>query len=183
MKYCSLCGHKVVLRVPEDDHRMRSVCTHCDHIHYENPRVITGTLPVWEGKILLCKRGIEPRLGYWTLPGGFLENGESLVDGALRETEEEACAQVIPTQLISIISLPTVNQIHCFHLADMVSPAFATTPESTEIALVALEDIPWDDIAFKTVKKTLEHYCAFYDQDRIPLLETSITPPPRPAVA
>ena len=176
MKYCSQCGHKVVKRVPEDDHRMRSVCTHCDHIHYENPRMITGTLPVWQGKILLCKRGIEPRLGYWTLPGGFLENDESLIEGALRETLEEACAEVLPTQLLSIISLPSVNQIHCFYLADMTSPDFAITPESTEIALVDLADIPWDDIAFRTVKKTLEHYCKHRDLDTLPLLDTTITP-------
>ena len=176
MKYCSQCGHKVVLRVPEDDHRIRSVCTHCDHIHYENPRVITGTLPVWQGKIMLCKRGIEPRLGYWTLPGGFLENDESLVEGALRETAEEACAHVSPSQLLSIISLPAVNQIHCFYLADMTSADFAITPESTEIELVDIDDIPWDNIAFRTVKKTLEHYCKHRHLDNLPLLDTTITP-------
>ena len=176
MKYCSQCGHKVVLKVPEDDHRFRSVCTHCEHIHYENPRVITGTLPLWQGRILLCKRGIEPRLGFWTLPGGFMENGESMVAGALRETVEEACADVIPQQLLSVISLPAVNQIHCFYLAQMKSAEFATTPESTEIQLFDIDDIPWDNIAFRTVGATLRHYCEHRELAVLPLLDSTIIP-------
>lgn len=176
MNFCSQCGDKVTFVIPEGDHRERHVCPSCDTIFYDNPRVIAGTLPVYQNKILICKRGIEPRADYWTIPGGFLENGESLSDGALRETLEESCAHVVNQQLLSIISLPSVNQIHCFYLSKMDKPDFEVTPESTEIRLVSLDEIPWQEIAFKTVEQTLRHYCKYHEQTELPLLESSILP-------
>ncbi len=178
MKFCSNCGHKVNFEIPQGDHRVRAVCPNCFTIHYENPRLITGTLPVYQGKILLCKRGIEPKAGFWTLPGGFMENEESLAEGALRETWEEACCKPVIQQLLSVVSLPPINQVHCFYLAKMETGEFSITPESIEIQLFEINEIPWEDVAFRTVKATLEHYCQFKDlaPGALPLLETAIYP-------
>lgn len=178
MKFCSQCGHEVRQEIPEGDHRVRAVCPACHTIHYENPKIIAGTLPVYQGKILICKRGIEPKLGFWTLPGGFMENGESLSEGALRETEEEACCYPEIKQLLSVVSIPVINQVHCFFLAEMNEPRYETTAESTEIQLIDPEELIWDDIAFKTVKATLKHYLQYrhLDMGSLPLLETSISP-------
>jgi ADP-ribose pyrophosphatase YjhB (NUDIX family) len=159
MNFCSECGHKVVLKTPEDDHRPRFVCENCQTIHYQNPRVITGTLPVApDGRILLCKRNIEPRKDYWTLPGGFMENGETTIEGALRETYEESCVKAINPELLSIISLPNWNQVHVFYRVDMPDFSFQLTPESNDIQLLTEAEIPWEQIAFRTVSKTLKHY-------------------------
>ncbi|MDX1343500.1 MAG: NUDIX hydrolase [Reinekea sp.] len=161
MNYCSECGHTVTLKIPEDDHRPRYVCDRCNTIHYQNPRLITGTLPVApDGRVLLCKRNIEPRKNYWTLPAGFMENGESTIEGALRETYEESRVKAINPTLLSVISLPSWDQVHLFYLVDMPDFQFATTPESCEVALFTEADIPWSDIAFKTVGRTLRHYFA-----------------------
>ncbi|MEN8721139.1 MAG: NUDIX domain-containing protein, partial [Oceanococcaceae bacterium] len=139
-------------------HQPRAVCSQCEHVHYVNPKVVTGCIPEWEGKILLCRRGIEPRLGHWTLPAGFLEMGESCAGGAARETREEACADVEMGALFSFINVLYIGQIHLFYRARMRTPDFALTPESTEIQLVAEHDIPWDDLAFATVRYTLKRY-------------------------
>lgn len=176
MNYCSNCGQNVTVIIPDGDHRERFVCPSCNTIFYENPRIITGTLPIYQGKILICKRGIEPRANYWTVPGGFMENGESMSDGAARETLEEACSRVEVGQLLSAISLPSVNQVHCFFLAEMKDDHFEITPESIEIKLIDIEDIPWDEIAFRTVEYTLRHYIEHRTSKTIPLLETSILP-------
>lgn len=159
MNFCSNCGERVIERIPEDDNRLRYICEHCSTIHYQNPRLITGTLPVApDGRILLCKRNIEPRKDFWTLPAGFMENGETTIQGALRETYEEARVSAINPSLLSIISLPQYDQVHVFYLVDMPDFSFETTPESNAVDLFSKSDIPWDQIAFRTVTKTLLHY-------------------------
>ena len=122
MKFCSNCGEQVIQRIPEGDSRPRYVCEHCDTIHYQNPNIVAGVVPVWGEKVLLCRRAIEPRLGYWTLPAGFMENGESVEQAARRETLEEACAQVEDLQLYSMIDVPHINQVHIFYRANLVRP-------------------------------------------------------------
>lgn len=184
MKYCSVCATPVEHSVPAGDHLPRYHCPACGTIHYQNPRVITGTLPILDGRILLCKRNIEPRWGYWTLPGGFMENGETVAEGAARETWEEARNAPELRQMLSVISLPQFDQVHIFYLADMVSPDFSTTEESSEVALFEPGAIPWDDIAFRTVLATLRHYVDHLGPDgrapaRLPLLDTTIIPRPR----
>ncbi|MBM95553.1 MAG: NUDIX hydrolase [Oceanospirillaceae bacterium] len=158
MKYCNQCGGTVELRIPEGDNRERYVCNHCGAIHYVNPRVVAGTLPVYDGKILLCKRAIEPRKGYWTLPGGFMENGEGAAEAAVRETWEEAFAKVEAGPLLSMITVTHISQVHIFFLAEMDKPEYSSGPESLEVELFAPEDIPWDDLAFSTVAVTIKNY-------------------------
>lgn len=159
MKFCSLCAHPVELKNLDGDHLPRFVCTHCQTVHYQNPRLITGTLPIApDGRILMCKRNIEPQKGLWTLPAGFMENNETTVEGALRETREEACVCALNPELISIISVPAWNQVHLFYRVDMPDFSFQTTRESEEVALFDAHEIPWHNIAFKTVSQTLNHY-------------------------
>jgi ADP-ribose pyrophosphatase YjhB (NUDIX family) len=158
MKFCSSCGERVTHKIPADDNRLRHVCEACGVIHYENPRNVVGTIPVWENRILLCKRAIEPRLGYWTLPAGFLEIGESTTTGARRETEEEAGAQVEIGPLFSLLNVAHIGQVHMFYLAQMNSPEFSAGIESLEVELFEEHEIPWDDLAFPTVKKTLRWF-------------------------
>lgn len=158
MKYCSACGHLVKLAIPPGEDRERHVCTACDTIHYENPKIITGCLPIWEDQILLCKRAIEPRKGYWTLPAGFLENGESVEEGALRETKEEANADVTITRLLSVSSIPRISQVYMIYLATLNHLDFFPGEESLEVKLFPPETIPWADIAFSAVKYVLQCY-------------------------
>lgn len=158
MNYCNQCGNTVELKIPDGDNRERHVCTHCQTIHYVNPRVVAGTLPVYEGKILLCKRAIEPRRGYWTLPGGFMENGEGAAQAAERETWEEAFARVEAGPLLSMITVTHISQVHLFFLAELDKPEYSSGPESLEVELFAPEDIPWDSLAFSTVEQTLRNY-------------------------
>lgn len=132
----------------------------CEVIHYTNPRVIVGCVNVWDNKVLLCKRGIEPRAGYWTLTAGFYENGESLRDGAAREAKEEACIDTNITDLLLVYDVPSINQVHIYFRAELPSPDYATTPESVEIQLFSESEIPWDDLAFPSVKYALEFYFA-----------------------
>ncbi|KPQ27608.1 MAG: ADP-ribose pyrophosphatase [Marinobacter excellens HL-55] len=156
MKYCSTCGELVEQRIPEGDNRHRYVCLSCDTIHYQNPRIVAGTVPVWDGKILLCRRAIEPRYGYWTLPAGFMENAETTTEAAIRETLEEALAEIHVDGLYSIIDVPHINQVHMFYRATLKDGQFGAGEESLESRLFAPEDIPWDEISFPTVRKTLE---------------------------
>lgn len=158
MKYCSLCRADVEWTIPKGDNRHRHVCTGCDTIFYDNPRIVAGTLPVYNGRILLCRRAISPRKGYWTLPAGFMENGESTEQAAVRETLEEAKAPVDLGPLYSMITVPHISQVHIFFLADMPKDEFAAGEESLEVALFAPEDIPWNEIAFPTVSETLQRY-------------------------
>lgn len=159
MKFCSVCSYEVVWQIPEDDNRHRYVCPNCKTVHYQNPRLITGTLPIApDGRILLCRRNIEPRFNYWTLPAGFMENGETTEQGALRETYEEAKVNAEQPRLLSVISLPDFNQVHMFYLVNMPDFHYATTAESNAVELFTHNDIPWEQLAFRTVAKTLKHY-------------------------
>jgi ADP-ribose pyrophosphatase YjhB (NUDIX family) len=160
MKFCSECGKPVELRIPEGDDRHRHVCGHCDTIHYQNPRVIVGTLPVYEDKVLLCRRAIEPRSGLWTLPAGFMENAETTAEGALRETWEEACAKPANEQLYRMYDLPHINQVYVFYRAELLVPEFACGPESLDVRLFAEHEIPWQELAFRVVTQTLQDYFA-----------------------
>lgn len=159
MKFCSQCAHPVELKKVAGDHLPRFVCSQCQTIHYQNPRLITGTLPIApDGRILMCKRNIEPQKGLWTLPAGFMENNETTLEGALRETIEEACVSAQNPELISIISVPAWSQVHLFYRVDMPDFSFQTTPESAEIKLFTASELPWQNIAFETVTRTLKHY-------------------------
>jgi ADP-ribose pyrophosphatase YjhB (NUDIX family) len=172
MKFCSECAHPVTLAVPEGDNRPRFVCSHCHTIHYQNPKMVIGSLPVWdqdgEFKILLCKRAIEPRYGYWTLPAGFMENAETTSEAAIRETEEEAGANIELGPLFSLLNVAHVHQVHLFYLARLLDLDFAPGIESLDVALFSEADIPWDDLAFPTIRTTLELFFA----DRIQVKET-----------
>jgi ADP-ribose pyrophosphatase YjhB (NUDIX family) len=154
-RFCSNCGYAITHRVPEGDSRVRDCCDRCGAIHYQNPRPVVGTVPVWNDQVLLCLRAIEPRLGYWTLPAGFMEVGESSAEGARRETEEEACARIELGPLFSVIDVPHVEQLHIFYLARLLDLNFAAGAETSEVRLFSEADIPWDRIAFRTVFTTL----------------------------
>lgn len=162
MKFCSQCGSPVEIRVPEGDTRLRAVCTACSEIHYVNPKMVVGTIPVWGDQVLLCRRAIEPRLGLWTLPAGFMEINESTAQGAMRETMEEAGARVVLGKLYSVFDIPHVDQVHIFYLAKLQDLDFAAGPESLEVRLFREDEIPWDSIAFRTITATLKFY--FHDR-------------------
>lgn len=156
--YCIACGSPATHTIPTGDSRPRLVCLACKHIHYDNPKLVCGTLCVHEGKILLCRRAIEPRYGFWTLPAGFLEIGESMADGAVRETLEEADAIAIQPKLYALFDLPHLGQIHAMYLARLEAGKFGAGTESLECRLFALDDLPWDELAFRTIEHSLRHY-------------------------
>ncbi len=158
MNYCNNCGHKLSLKIPKGDTHARYVCDNCNLIHYLNPRMIVGCIPVWQEKILICKRAIEPKYGLWTLPAGFMENGETVEQGALRETKEEAGAEVEIIRLHSLFSLPQVNQVYAIYLAKMTSENFYAGEESLECKLISTDEIPWEKIAFTAIKFSLKKY-------------------------
>lgn len=158
MKFCSDCGAPVALAVPDGDHLPRQVCTACGAIHYSNPKVVVGCVPEWDGRILLCRRAIEPRLGYWTMPAGFMENGETARQGAARETLEESGSRVDVGELLTVISIPDINQVHLLFQARMLAPGHGPTSESSDVRLFGEHEIPWDALAFRTVRHTLRHY-------------------------
>lgn len=160
MKYCHQCAGSLILRIPEGDDKPRHCCTDCDTIFYLNPKNVVGTLPFFEDKVLLCKRAIQPRIGKWTLPAGFMENGESSLHGAIRETQEEAGASVIvrSDSLYTLFNLPKINQVYMFFRTELANLDFAAGIESQEVALFSEAEIPWQEIAFPVVKSTLEHY-------------------------
>lgn len=164
INYCSQCGSKVAIDVPEGDNRPRHICNQCDTIHYQNPRVITGTLPIFEDKVLLCRRAIEPRHGYWTLPAGFMENGESTEQGALRETIEEAKANIAIESLYALYDLPHINQVYVFYRGQLTDLDFGPGSESLQVELFDQASIPWDQLAFSVVERTLRHY--FSDREK-----------------
>lgn len=160
MRFCSSCGSPVTLRVPGGDTRPRACCDQCGAVHYVNPRPVVGTIPVWGDRILLCRRAIEPRHGKWTLPAGFMEVGETTVDGALRETIEEAGARIKIGPLFSVIDVPHVEQVHLFFQARLLDLGFAPGEESLEVQLFDADAIPWQELAFRTVTETLRLYLA-----------------------
>lgn len=162
MKFCQHCAAPVVHQIPPGDDKLRFCCLACDVVFYENPRNIVGTLPVFEDKVLLCRRAIEPRYGLWTLPAGFLENGETTLQGAIRETLEEAGASVAADDcsLYTLFNLPYINQVYFFFLTTLREPVFSAGTESLEVTLMSEDEIPWDDLAFSVVRVTLEQYFA-----------------------
>ena len=161
IKHCKQCGAKVVYRLPDDgDTKARAVCTACNTVHYENPLNVVGTVPHWGDQVLLCKRNIEPRFGKWTLPAGFMELDETTAEGAARETVEEAGAQFEMQDLFSLLNVARVGQVHLFYRARLLSDQFNPGTETIEARLFTEAEIPWDEIAFRTVKETLERYFA-----------------------
>lgn len=155
MKFCTYCGGSLHRGVPEGDDRPRHICEACGVIHYQNPKLIAGCIPVWGDRVLLCKRAIEPRLGYWTLPAGFMELGETLADAARREAREEANVEVEMDQLYAIFSLPHISQVYVFFRASMVEERYAAGAESLETRLFREEEIPWEALSFASVQRAL----------------------------
>jgi ADP-ribose pyrophosphatase YjhB (NUDIX family) len=164
IKHCRECGAPTVYRTPEDDNRDRAVCTACGTVHYENPLNVVGTVPVFEGRVLLCLRNIEPRRGFWTLPAGFMELGETTEQGALRETVEEAGAEIELEPLFTLLNVSHVGQVHLYYRARMTSAKLDPGPETIEARLFDESEVPWDELAFRTVKYTLQRF--FEDRER-----------------
>ena len=158
MKHCSACGSLVSLKIPPGDNRERSVCDTCETVHYQNPKLVAGCIPVWGDQILLCRRAIEPRYGLWTLPAGFMENGETTAGAAARETLEEANAEVEVESLFSLLDIPYINQVYLFFRARLLKREYSAGEESLEVELMSEEEIPWDNIAFPAVTKTLHWF-------------------------
>ncbi|MGZ8216364.1 NUDIX hydrolase [Methylomagnum sp.] len=156
MKFCNYCGGSLHQGIPEGDDRERHICADCGVIHYQNPKLIAGCIPVWGDRVLLCRRAIEPRLGYWTLPAGFMELGESLGEAARREAREEANVEVELEPLYTLFSLPHISQVYVFFRARMIEERFSAGPESLEVRLFREEEIPWDELSFETVYRALK---------------------------
>lgn len=179
MNYCSNCGQSVHQCIPYGDDRFRHVCSGCETIHYQNPKIIVGCIPVQGDQVLLCKRAIAPRLGYWTLPAGFMENGETMQAGAIRETWEEARANLTDERIYRIFDLPDINQVYVFYRGHLRDGLFGAGPESQDVRLFTEEDIPWGEIAFPGVAQALREY--FLDRKkkgypvRISTIETEKT--------
>ena len=158
MKFCPTCAEPIALMVPPDDDRERFVCAACDTIHYQNPRMIVGCLVTYQDAIMLCRRAIEPRSGLWTLPAGFMENGETAEEGALRETWEEARARPELKHLHTVYSIPHINQVYLIYRAELQAPEFAPGPESLEVELFSMNALPWDALAFHSIEFALRRY-------------------------
>lgn len=178
VNFCCTCAAPVSLRIPAGDTLPRHVCDACGAVHYRNPRLVVGALPVWEDRVLLCRRAIEPRHGCWTLPAGFMENQESVAEAAERETREEACARIALDELYTMISVPHINQVHVIYRARLLDLDFAPGEESLEVALFAEAAIPWEQIAFRTVAMTLRHFFADRTQGSFVLHTGSLAPLP-----
>lgn len=176
IKYCSACGHAVQYRIPDDgDTRTRAICPACGKIHYVNPLMVTGTIPYLDSRILLCRRAIEPAYGLWTLPAGFMELGETLSEGAARETREESGAHFELGELFSIVSIPRAEQVHVFYLANLLNEELDPGIETLQARLFDLQDIPWDEIAFRTVRRSLECFVQDHRQGQYRMHDLSIS--------
>ena len=162
MNYCSYCGGQVGLRVPPGDDRPRYVCQACDRVHYDNPKVVVGCIPVWDNRVLLCRRAIEPRRGYWTVPAGFLEHGETSAEAAIREAREEANINIEIEAPFAIFDIPRIGQVYLMFRARLLAPEYHPGEESLEVGLFAEEEIPWETLAFPSIERTL----ILYLQDR-----------------
>ena len=162
IKHCKVCGGAAVYAVPADDNRERATCTVCATIHYENPINVVGTVPTWGDQVLLCRRNIEPRHGFWTLPAGFMEMGETTAEGAVRETVEEAGAHIELQGLFTLLNVVRVGQLHLYYRARLLDTEFDPGPETIEARLFSEAQIPWDELAFRTVRETLQ--CYFEDR-------------------
>ena len=157
MNYCSSCGGKVSRKIPKDDNRERAICDDCGTIHYQNPLIVVGCVAESDGKILLCKRSIEPRYGYWTVPAGFMELGETLAGGAARETLEEACATIEIGHQFASVDVVDAGQVHIFFTGKLLG-GYGVGEESLETALFSESEIPWDELAFHSGRFALEKY-------------------------
>ncbi|MEZ5543396.1 MAG: NUDIX hydrolase [Pseudomonadota bacterium] len=181
MIYCSNCGQPLVEKIPDGDSRTRHVCEACNIIHYQNPKIVAGCLPEWNGRLLLCRRAIEPRYGLWTLPAGFMENGESTEQAAARETYEEARARVIDLQLYGVFSIPHISQVYMMFRAGLESEHYSPGVESLEVRLFEEHEIPWEQLAFPVVRRTLERYYSDTRNRHFPVhVENIVRHPPRP---
>lgn len=178
MNYCSNCGAPVNLRIPAGDSLPRHVCDNCGMVHYQNPKLVVGALAEWEDRILMCRRAIEPRHGFWTLPAGFMENGESTSAAAARETLEEAQARIEVGQIYTLINVPHINQVHIIYRARLLDTGFSPGEESLETVLMDESEIPWREIAFRTIGLTLEHYFADRRAGRFGFHAFDLGPPP-----
>lgn len=174
MKFCSNCSNPVIHKIPKGDNRMRHVCTACETIFYSNPNIIAGCIIEYQGKILLCKRAIEPRYGTWTVPAGFMENKETVEQAALRESYEEALAVPSKLSLFAIYNLPDISQVYILYTGSLTTNNFGAGEESLEVALYDEADIPWDEIAFKAVKHALTEYLRMRKENKFSLVEETI---------
>ena len=179
MKYCSSCAHEVVRKIPEGEDRERDVCPSCGEIFYVNPKIIVGCIPMVGDQVLLCKRAIEPRYGKWTLPAGFMENGETSAGGAARETWEEAAAKAINLELYRIFDVPHISQVYLFYRCGIENDEFGVGPESLESALYSEDEIPWDELAFPTVRELLREFLEDRKTGQYPVRNTVIEYPRR----
>ena len=164
MKFCPNCGAPITQQIPPGDDRLRYVCSGCHWIHYQNPKLVVGVIPEWQGRILLCRRAIEPRAGLWTLPAGYLENGETAAEGARRETWEEARARVRDLVPYGLFDLTFIHQLYLMYRARLVDDDFGPGPESREVRLFDEPSVPWNQMAFKVIDETLRRY--FRDRTR-----------------
>lgn len=178
LNFCSNCGAPLAYRIPPGDNRPRHVCDRCGAIHYQNPRIVAGCLPEWQGRVLLCRRAIEPRAGLWTLPAGFMENGETTEQAAARETLEEANARVALEGLLSLYSLPHIDQVYLLYRGRLRDTNFSPGEETLETRLFDEADIPWEELAFTTIHETLRHYYADREQGEPRLHTGTIVRPP-----
>ena len=178
MNFCSQCGNSVTLRIPPGDNLPRYICIECATIHYQNPKIVVGAVATGGEKVFLCRRAIEPRHGYWTLPAGFMENGESTAEAAVRETLEEACARIEIDTLFSVLSIPHISQVHMLYRGRLIEQSFAPGEESLEVALFAEADIPWDQLAFRTISRTLKLYFEDRRKGRFEIHGGEVIPPP-----
>ena len=176
MNFCNQCAHPVSIKIPDGDTKERYVCDACGVIHYQNPKIVAGCIPEWEGQILLCRRGIEPRHGLWTIPAGFMENGETIEQAAARETLEEACADVEINGLYGVFNIPHVNQVYMIFRASLKEKKFASGIESLETELFSENDIPWSEMAFPVVVQSLKRFFNDRVQQEFPAFIDTVAP-------
>lgn len=179
MKFCSHCGASVELRIPEGDNLPRYICVNCETIHYQNPKIVTGCIPEWQNKILLCKRAIEPRYGLWTLPAGFMENRETTAQAAIRETQEEANADIEIIDLYALFNIPHISQVYLMFRARLLNLDFGPGAESLDVQLFEEHQIPWEQLAFPVIHETLQRYFIDRKQQRFQLHMGDIHPTTR----
>jgi ADP-ribose pyrophosphatase YjhB (NUDIX family) len=180
MNFCSHCGARVTLAVPAGDTLPRHVCANCGTIHYQNPKMVVGCIAEWQGRVLLCRRAIEPRRGLWTLPAGFMENNETTAAAAARETLEEACAEVAIDRLFALVNVPHIHQVHMFYTARLIDGRFGVGSESLESRLFDEADIPWPEMAFRSASFALRAWLEDRKAGRFDLHTTDLAPPAIP---
>lgn len=174
LHYCTQCGQSLERIVPPDDNRMRDACPHCGAVHYQNPRCVVGLVPIWGDRLLLCRRAIEPQYNKWTLPAGFMELGETTAQGAMREADEEAGANLELGALYTVIDVPHAEQVHFYYLAKVLGPELDPGSETLEAKFFTLDQIPWSEIAFRTVSTTLKYLVEDFPRQEFPLRNYSI---------